>query len=250
MSNKDETAYDPFPKTGLVRKYAAFIRKEVREYSKMYTYVRYEEMLAEAIKIAVKVEKGFDPNIAKDFSTPLRWWLLGLHRFAQKQFSSWQVPVSKAERDANELERKRNGIGGDDPRAVNFSGSGNGARIALDFQWLTDLLEQDHRHRVVIGTQLRNNDWDHANGVVDNATPLIKVVLEGQKPSPITHGYLRAALDYSVRQQREADQEAENQRNGDYAPVFLKPDQQQIDMDSIRADNHPRTILTTSRMSA
>jgi hypothetical protein len=86
--------------------------------------------------------------------------------------------------------------------------------------------------------------------VVDNATPLIKVVLEGQKPSPITHGYLRAALDYSVRQQREADQEAENQRNGDYAPVFLKPDQQQIDMDSIRADNHPRTILTTSRMSA
>jgi hypothetical protein len=39
-SNPAACCGDPFPKTGLVRKYAAFIRKEVREYSKMYTYVR------------------------------------------------------------------------------------------------------------------------------------------------------------------------------------------------------------------
>ena len=82
------------------------------------------------------------------------------------------------------------------------------------------------RHRVVIGTQLRSRD---ANGVVDRATPDVKVVLDGQKPSSITHGYIRATLAHAERQQREADQEAENQRNGDYAPVFLKPNHQSID---------------------
>jgi hypothetical protein len=244
---KDEGVYDPFPKTGLVRKYAPFIRKEVRDYCKMYTYVRPEEMLAEAIRIAVEVESRFDPNLGNDFSTPLRHHLKGLHRFAQKEFSSWQIPVSKARRDANELEGKRNGIGGDDPRAIIFAGGGNGARVTLDFQWLaltSDLIviySRDHdpttmfpfrlnRHRVVIGTQLRSRDWDHANGVVDRATPYVKVVLDGRKPSPITEGYIRAVMVHSERLQREADQEAENQRYGDYAPVFLKPGQQQIDI--------------------
>src|SRR5262249_28582443 len=113
---KNEKAYDPFPKSGLVRKYAPFIRKEVRDYCKQYPYVRYEEMLAEAVRIAVKFEGKFDPDKAKDFSTPLRWHLKGLHRFAQKEHSSWKIPVPKAQRDANELEKRRNGIGGDDPR--------------------------------------------------------------------------------------------------------------------------------------
>jgi hypothetical protein len=244
---KNDKAYDPFPKSGLVKKYAPFIRSEVRDYCKQYPYVRYEEMLAEAIKIAVEVESRFDPNLGNDFSTPLRWWLMGLHRFAQKDFSSWQMPVPKVRRDANELETRRNGIGGDDPRAVIFAGGGNGSRITLDFEWLTprsDLIvifSRDHdptapfqcpldRHRVVIGTQLRNSEWDHANGVVDRATPDVKVVLEGQKPSSITHGYIKAAITHAERQQREADQEAENQRNGDYAPVFLKPNHQSIDV--------------------
>lgn len=244
---KNDKAYDPFPKTGLVKKYAPFIRSEVRDYCKQYPYVRYEEMLAAAIKIAVEVESRFDPNLGNDFSTPLRWWLMGLHRVAQKDFSSWQIPVPKAQRDANELERKRNGIGGDDPRAVIFAGGGNGARITLDFQWLAptdDLIviyRRDYdpttmfpfrldRHRAVIGMQLRSRDWDHANGVVDRATPNVKVVLEDQKPSPITAGYIRAVMAHSEQLQREADQEAENQRNGDYAPVFLKPNHQSIDV--------------------
>src|SRR5262245_37809993 len=125
MGNIKDEGHDPFPKTGLVRKYAPFIRKEVREYCKQYPYMRYEDMLAEAIRIAVAIEPDFDPNIAKDFSTPLRHHLKGLHRFAEGDYSSWQMPVPKAHRDANDLEKKRNGIGGDDPRAVNFSGGGN-----------------------------------------------------------------------------------------------------------------------------
>jgi DNA-directed RNA polymerase specialized sigma subunit len=254
---KNDKAYDPFPKSGLVKKYAPFIRSEVRDYCKQYPSVRYEEMLAEAIKIAVEFESKFDPSLGNDFTTPLRWWLRGLHRFAQKEFSSWQIPVSKKQRDANDLEAKRNGVGGDDPRAVIFAGGGNGARITLDFQWLTpvsDLIviySRDHdpttmfpfrldRHRVVIGTQLRSRDWDHANGVVDRATPDVKVVLEGQNPSSITNGFIRAVMTHAERQQREADREAENQRSGDYAPVFLKPDQQRIDIQFCEGRQPPK----------
>jgi hypothetical protein len=144
------------------------------------------------------------------------------------------------------LNGNANGIGGDDPRAVIFAG-GNGARVTLDFQWLTpvsDLIaiysrDRDptalfqcplDRHRVVIGTQLQSRDWDHANGVVDRATPDVKVVLEDRKPSPITNGYIRAVIAHSERNQREADQEAENQRYGDYASVFLRPNHQSIDV--------------------
>src|SRR5262249_38211225 len=58
----------------------------------------------------------------------------------------------------------------------------------------------------------------------------IKTVLEDRKPSPITAGYVRAVTTFNELRQREADQEAENQRNGDYSPVFLKPDLQQIDI--------------------
>jgi hypothetical protein len=239
---KAEQTYDLFPKNGLVRKYAPFIRKEVRDYCKQYTYVRPEEMLAEAIRIVVEFEPKFDPNLGNDFSTPLRWHLRELHRFAQKEFSSWQIPVSKKQRDANELEGKRNGTGAGDPRVVVHAG-GNGARITLDFQWLTpvsDLIliysrDRDptavfqcplDRHRVVIGRQLRSRDWDHANGVVDRATPDVKTVLQDRKPSPTAAAYIRAVMAHGEHLQREADREAENRRHGDYDPVFLEADAQ------------------------
>jgi hypothetical protein len=58
----------------------------------------------------------------------------------------------------------------------------------------------------------------------------VKVALEGRKPSPITSAYIAAVLAYSEQRQRETDQEAENQRNGDWAPVFLTPNQLRLDI--------------------
>jgi hypothetical protein len=252
MSNIKDEGYDPFPKSGLVRKYAPFIRSEVRDYCKQYPYMRYEDMLAEAIRIAVKVETNFDPNIAKDFSTPLRHHLKGLHRFAQGDYRSWQMPVSKAQRDTNKLEQRRNGIGGEDPLAVNFSGGSNGARVTFDFQWMT---APEARHRIVLGTQLPGRDWDYANGVVDRATPDIKTVLEGRKPSPITAGYVRGVVALSELRQRESDQEAENQLSGDFSPVVLRPSQMKIDIGfyegrkppKLEPDHSPVASLDESR---
>src|SRR5262249_21362714 len=148
MANiKDEKAHDPFPKSGLVKQYEPKIRKEVREYAKQYPRLRYEELLAEAVKIAVNCEKRFNPELGNSFWTLLVHHLKNLHRFGQKEFSSWQMPVPKAQRDANDLERRRNGSGGDDPRAVIFAGGGNGARITVDVQWLTG---PEIRHRTSV----------------------------------------------------------------------------------------------------
>ena len=59
MGNIKDEGRDPFPKSGLVRKYAPFIRSEVRDYCKQYPYMRYEDMLAEAIRLAVNCEASF-----------------------------------------------------------------------------------------------------------------------------------------------------------------------------------------------
>src|SRR5262249_39087892 len=90
---KAEEAYDPFPKTGLIKQFEPAIRKEVREYHKIYPRLRYEELLIEAVKIAVNCEKRFDPKLGNSFWTLLVWHLKGLHRFAQRDFSCWQAPV-------------------------------------------------------------------------------------------------------------------------------------------------------------
>jgi hypothetical protein len=76
---------------------------------------------------------------------------------------------------------------------------------------------------------------------VDRATPDVKAVLEDRKPSPITNGYIRAVITHSERQQREANQEAENQRNGNYAPVFSQADEQKIDIGFYEARKPPST---------
>src|SRR5262249_9032133 len=156
---KDEPEYDPFPPTGLVKQFEPKIRKEVREYHKQYPRLRYEELLIEAVKIAVNCEKRFDPKLGNSFWTLLVWHLKALHRFAEHEFNAWQLPPSKAQL----IEERRNGIGGEDPRPANFSGGGNGARVTFDYQWATSPIT---RHRIVLGTQLRGNDWGYATGVV------------------------------------------------------------------------------------
>ena len=38
---KDDPAYDPFPKTGLVKQFEPYIRNVVREFAKRYPRVRH-----------------------------------------------------------------------------------------------------------------------------------------------------------------------------------------------------------------
>src|SRR5262245_2582498 len=77
---KNEKEYDPFPKTGLVKQYEPFIRAFVGRFCRQWPLVDYQRALIEAVKIAMEFEPKFDPAIAKDFSTPLRWELRSLKR--------------------------------------------------------------------------------------------------------------------------------------------------------------------------
>jgi DNA-directed RNA polymerase specialized sigma subunit len=81
---KAETAYDPFPKSGLVKQYEPFIRKHVGEFCKRYPGLQRDGVLLEAIRIACNTEKRFKPELGHDFSTPLRHALKGLNRYAKK----------------------------------------------------------------------------------------------------------------------------------------------------------------------
>ena len=92
------------------------------------------------------------------------------------------------------------------------------------------MADQPHHQAPDRAGQLRGSDWDYATGVVERASPDIKAVLDNQQPDPTLTGQLRAVIDHNEQRQREAEQEAENQRIGDYSSVFLKPDRQQVDI--------------------
>jgi hypothetical protein len=75
---------DLYSKPGLVRDYAPFIYKQVRKPSKLYLWLSYSEILAEATRLARIAERRFDRKCGHDFSTFLRWHLKGLSRWAKQ----------------------------------------------------------------------------------------------------------------------------------------------------------------------
>jgi len=215
---KDEPEYDPFPPTGLVKEYEPFIRKRVTMFCKAYPAVRRQDALIEAVKIAIEAETKFKPELGYDFSTFLRWHLKSLKRILVDKEQAYSKPLihvpdgevseeiikqraaddmADAEFDRRRLDRVEVGVGN----------GGNGARVRLD---LTG---------PVIGFQLFDRAWDHAVGITDRISRDLRRLGDVIANVP---GLARAIVAHNERRQREADQEAENQRNGDYAPVFLE----------------------------
>jgi hypothetical protein len=83
MSNiKVDPAYDPFPKSGLVKQYEPFIRAEVSKFCGQFPWVRYDDVLIEAVKLADQAAKRFNPDLGNDFSTLLRHYLKKLYAMA------------------------------------------------------------------------------------------------------------------------------------------------------------------------
>jgi hypothetical protein len=81
--------------------YKPFILSEAMRYTELYfpDYGnRFEDVLDHAIYLAAIAEKKFDPSRGYDFSTLLRWYLRGLHRFCQKEYrgSYWLPPEEGA----------------------------------------------------------------------------------------------------------------------------------------------------------
>ena len=100
---KAANAYDPFPKSGLVKQYEPFIRKHVSEFCQRYPQLQREGVLFEAVRIAAGVEKRFKRELGYDFSTFLRNHLKGLERYADKETSVNYVRWSDEETRSNQL---------------------------------------------------------------------------------------------------------------------------------------------------
>jgi len=225
---KAESAYDPFPKSGLVKKYEPFIRKHVREFCQCYPGLRYEIALCWAVELAIAAEAKFKPKLGNDFSTFLRPHLKRLHRLAEREQQRlpkiYETAAGKKRREAEEI--------GERLQRPSFAGGGNGARITFDVQ--------SGNRRLGIGIQLGSNDEVHARGVAERASPDIKIVLDAPADDSVLRARMRAVLDHQERRQREADQEAENQRAGSHAPVFLEPKDMGADVKAYKARKPPR----------
>ena len=131
---KAETAYDPFPKSGLVKQYEPFIRKHVGEFCKRYPGLQRDGVLLEAIRIACNTEKRFKPELGHDFSTPLRHALKGLNRYAKKEtepdYARWLPEEKRSNREFDEAEKRE---AAPIPTPEFLSGA-NGTRLTFDHQ--------------------------------------------------------------------------------------------------------------------
>jgi DNA-directed RNA polymerase specialized sigma subunit len=84
-SDKIATTTDSLYRTpGLVRDYAHFIYRRAVKFSKRYPWLPFNEILAEAERLARIAERRFEPERGYDFATFCGSWLKGLSRFAKR----------------------------------------------------------------------------------------------------------------------------------------------------------------------
>lgn len=238
------SAYDPFPKSGLVKQYEGFIRDHVaEEYCKRYPGIPREDFLAQAVKIAVEFEPKFKPERGYDFSTPLRGHLMGLHRFAKKSgpelihYNTGADPKTGLMKDE----------AGEPTRPANYGTDANGTRVMLNRLWISpDPKGGVRRHQIVIATQLPSADEAHARGITQGISEDIPHILADHDRDRVRVGFLRAIVDLRKRNQREADQEAENQKAGDWKPVFLEVRPSHIDIAFYKGKKPPKFKPTSA----
>jgi hypothetical protein len=215
---KVETGYDPFPKSGLVKRYEPFIKKRVGEFCKKYTWLRRDELLIEAVRLASKAEQKFKPELGNDFSTFLDPYLKGLHRFAEQEARLRRVNVSFVDdgfQKAQEAEETKEAK----TPAGEFLGGANGARLTIDSQSMDGA---GTRRRTVVRVQLGSVEADRVRWLVGRASPDTKILADMKSDASVRLAYIRAVLDHHERRQDEIEQETENQERGIFEPVFLE----------------------------
>ena len=147
---KNDPAYNPFPKSGLVKQYERYIRGVVAEFCRRYPTVRRDDFLYRAIELANAAEKTFKPELGK-FSTHLGGFarngrLKELHRLHDQQEKEQGVEIY---RTAEDLAHEAAEEAGEPTDAVNFAGGGNGVRLLFDRQWwearISDIMVRSDR---------------------------------------------------------------------------------------------------------
>jgi hypothetical protein len=211
LSNiKAEDAYDPFPKTGLVKQYEPFIRKQVGEFCERYPRVSRDDALIEAVKIAVEFEPKFNPELGYDFSTPLRWHLKGLKRILvddEQDYNKRLIHANDGEVSdelAKRVEDADAAMAEYERRAaeetlealpVTGGNGGNGTRFRFDL------------NSVVVGCQIYSKvpavkfakRFDYARDVIDGLSADLRTLIGFGSGRPTLSGRMRAVVAHADR---------------------------------------------------
>jgi hypothetical protein len=238
---KADECFDPFPPTGKVKEYEPFIRDYAGKFWERYPQLAFDDVLFEAVKIAVDFELGLD------FSTPLRHHLKGMYRPLVEREQEYQRPLVHRSIEPVEDDKKLAAefAGKDEftPRSENLSDAEDeakrlAAKAALGMEIDRRFAEEEHPTEpltfgkggngarvtfeakgVKIGVQLFGGT--DARAIIERMSPDLRGLLELPRPeAPRLSGRMRAIVAHSDRQQRKAEQEVENQKCGDWNPVF------------------------------
>ena len=205
MANiKAKSAYDPFPKSGLVKQYELFIRKEVAKFCEQFPWQSFDDVLIETVRLADQAAKRFNPDLGYDFSALLLPYLKKLYAMQQEE-KGWSH--AKPTDWAKDQEGS--------PRPI-FPAGANGTRVALD-RWK---LGDDQRKGIVIAMTLRDSTESYSVGFIERVSAALTVL--GNDGGPGADGRLRAAIDHLERVQREQEAEMEDRQRGIFTPTFLE----------------------------
>ena len=248
MTNiKDDPAYDPFPKSGLVKQYERFIRNYVEDFCRRYPHLNPQDVLFRAVELAKAAERTFKPELGFTFATQVGHHLKKLHHLHDQEERHQGVLIYRTEED---LAHEKAEEEGEPTDPANFAGGGNGVRLLFDLQWwealLSDLISRvlhpttEKRHRLKLGTQLRKSD--NAIEAHKRISADLPHVIRQQPPTPELMGWIRALVDHLIRRQREADAEAEKRRAGDHSPTFLEATRNAVDVKFYKGRKPPRFL--------
>lgn len=205
---KADSSYDPFPKSGLVKQYEPFIRARVSKFCEQFPWISYDDVLIEAVRLAVQAAGHFNPDLGHDFTTLLRHYLKKLYAI-QEEEKGWSHAAPTDWHQDQEAA----------PAPV-FPTGANGTRIALDrWRFGYDKDKGDQRRGVVIAMRMRDNTEGNV-GFVNRVSAAMTVLRDDDAPG--ADGRLRAAIDHLDRVQREQEAEAEDRRSGIFTPTFLE----------------------------
>ena len=217
------------------------------DFCRRYPHLNPQDVLFRAVELARAAERTFKSELGASFKTHLQHRLKELHRLHDQKERAEGVLIYRTKED---LAHEKAEEEGEPIDPVNFAGGGNGVRLLFDLQWwealLSDLISRvlhpttEKRHRLKLGTQLRQSD--NAMEAHKRISADLPQVVKQQPPDPELMGWIRAVVDHDIRRQREADAEAEKRLGGDHSPTFLEATRNAVDVKFYKGRKPPRFL--------
>jgi hypothetical protein len=165
-SDKIAKATDSLYQTpGLVRDYAQFIYCRAVKFSKRYPWLPFNEILAEAERLARIAERRFKPERGYDFATFCGSWLKGLSRFAKRH------PLNTSRKNRNEFPGAVHRIDPTVRKMLSLNRADPGfVRTVIEYQQL----EHEPRHYdVAVLQQVADGRADRFSSIVIDAAEAV-----------------------------------------------------------------------------